>query len=74
MDFEKLVEFGMDKATSVYSDDGSAVQRDTERFYTAIASQDVYTAEDIEKEVRNRMNEAVRRINEQFYAKQVNNG
>ena len=66
MDFEKLVELGMDKATSVYSDDGSAVERSTRRFLDAIASQDVYTASDIEDEVRMRMNELVRQINERF--------
>ena len=66
MDFEKLVELGMDKATSVYSDDGSMPERATRRFLDAIASQDVYTASDIEDEVRLRMNELVRRINERF--------
>jgi len=66
MDFEKLVEIGMDKATSVYSDDGSAVERANRRFLDAIASQDVYTASDIEDEVRLRMNELVRQINERF--------
>lgn len=67
MDFEKLVQFGMDSATAVYSDDSRAVERDRKRFESAVASQDVYSIEDIEKEVRNRMAEAVRRVNERFY-------
>lgn len=64
MDFEKLVELGMDKATARFSDDGSAIQRDAERFAKAIASQDVYTAEEIEAEVTRKMNEAIAKINE----------
>lgn len=66
MNFEQLVELGMDKATSVYSDDGSMPERATRRFLDAVASQDVYTVEEIEKEVINRMNELVRRVNERY--------
>jgi len=66
MDFEKLVELGMSKATAVYSDSPYALEQDTRRFLDAIASQDVYTASDIEDEVRLRMNELVRQINERF--------
>lgn len=66
MDFEQLVELGMDKATSVYSDDGSMPERATRRLLDAIATQDVYTLSDIEDEVRMRMNELVRQINERY--------
>lgn len=66
MNFEQLVELGMDKATSVYSDDGSMPERATRRFLDAVASQDVYTVEEIEKEVISRMNELVRRVNERY--------
>jgi len=66
MDFEQLVELGMDKATSWYSDDGSAPERAIRRLNEAIASQDVYTLSDIEDEVRMRMNELVRQINERY--------
>ena len=66
MDFNKLLELGMDSATARYSDDGSAVERDRKRFVDAVASQDAYTLEEIEQAVTDKMNEAIARINEEF--------
>lgn len=66
MDFNKLLELGMDSATARYSDDGSAVERDRKRFVDAVSSQDVYTLEEIEQAVTDKMNEAITRINEEF--------
>lgn len=72
MNFNKLLELGMDSATARYSDDGSAIERDRKRFVDAVASQDVYTLEEIEQAVTDKMNEAIARINEEFKARQAN--
>jgi hypothetical protein len=64
MDFETLVALGMDSATAIYSDDGSAIERDRKRYVDAIEAQDVYTLQQIESEVVDRMNEIVRKMNE----------
>jgi hypothetical protein len=73
MDFQKLVDLGMDSATAIYSDDGSAIERDRKRFVDAVASQDVYTLEQIEKAVSDEMNRIVAKMNEDYKARQAEN-
>ena len=72
MDFKKLLELGMDSATARYSDDGSAIERDRKRFVDAVASQDVYTLEEMEKAVSDEMNRIITKMNEEFMARQSN--
>jgi hypothetical protein len=73
MDFTKLLELGMDSATARYSDDGSAIERDRKRFVDAVASQDVYTLEQMEQAVTDEMNRIITKMNEDYKAKQANN-
>ena len=73
MDFKKLLDLGMDSATARYSDDGSAIERDRKRFVDAVASQDVYTLEEMEKAVSDEMNRIITKMNEDYKAKQANN-
>ena len=73
MDFQKLMDLGMDSATARYSDDGSAIERDRKRFVDAVASQDVYTLEQIEKAVSDEMNRIITKMNDDYKAKQANN-
>lgn len=72
MDFKKLMELGMDSATARYSDDGSAIERDRKRFVEAVASQDVYTLEEMEKAVSDEMNRIITKMNEEFEARKAN--
>lgn len=72
MDFKKLLDLGMDSATARYSDDGSAIERDRKRFVDAVASQDVYTLEEMEKAVSDEMNRIITKMNEEFKARQAN--
>ncbi|MDA8874753.1 hypothetical protein N9H78_03675 [Winogradskyella sp.] len=72
MDFQKLMDLGMDSATARYSDDGSAIERDRKRFVDAVASQDVYTLEEIEQAVTDEMNRIIIKMNEEFQARQSN--
>ena len=72
MDFKKLLELGMDSATARYSDDGSAIERDRKRFVDAVASQDVYTLEEMEKAVSDEMNRIITKMNEDYKARQAN--
>ena len=64
MDFETLVALGMDSATAVYSDDASAIERDRKRYHDSVASQDVWTLEQVDAGVRVSMEDAIKRINE----------
>jgi|SaaInl85LU_5_DNA_1037374.scaffolds.fasta_scaffold31219_2 hypothetical protein len=73
MDFQKLMDLGMDSATARYSDDGSAIERDRKRFVDAVASQDVYTLEQIEKAVSDEMNRIITKMNDDYKARQANN-
>ena len=72
MDFNKLLELGMDSATARYSDDGSAIERDRKRFVDAVASQDAYTLEQIEQAVSDEMNRIITKMNEDYKARQAN--
>jgi hypothetical protein len=72
MDFQKLMDLGMDSATARYSDDGSAIERDRKRFVDAVASQDVYTLEQIEQAVTDEMNRIITKMNEEYKARQAN--
>jgi hypothetical protein len=73
MDFQKLMDLGMDSATARYSDDGSAIERDRKRFVDAVASQDVYTLEQIEKAVSDEMNRIIIKMNDDYKARQAEN-
>jgi len=73
MDFTKLLELGMDSATARYSDDGSAIERDRKRFVEAVASQNVYTLEEMELAVSDEMNRIITKMHEDYKAKQANN-
>ena len=73
MDFQKLMDLGMDSATARYSDDGSAIERDRKRFVDAVASQDVYTLEQIEKAVSDEMNRIITKMNDDYRARQADN-
>jgi hypothetical protein len=70
MDFQKLMDLGMDSATARYSDDGSAIERDRKRFVDAVASQDVYTLEQIEQAVTDEMNRIITKMNEEYKERQ----
>jgi hypothetical protein len=70
MDFQKLMDLGMDSATARYSDDGSAIERDRKRFVDAVASQDVYTLEEIEQAVTDEMNRIITKMNEEYKERQ----
>ena len=72
MDFQKLMDLGMDSATARYSDDGSAIERDRKRFVDAVASQDVYTLEQIEQAVTDEMNRIITKMNEEYKERQAN--
>ena len=72
MDFNKLRDLGMDAATARYSDDASAIERDRKRFVDAVASQDVYTLEEMELAVRDEMNRVITKMNEEYKARQAN--
>jgi hypothetical protein len=66
--FDKLVSLKYDTFTAVYSDDYSAIKRDEARYQDALASQDVFTNEEIDTAARERMAETIRKINERFEA------
>ena len=72
MDFQKLMGLGMDSATARYSDDGSAIERDRKRFVDAVASQDVYTLEQIEQAVTDEMNRIITKMNDEYKERQAN--
>lgn len=72
MDFQKLMDLGMDSATARYSDDGSAIERDRKRFVDAVASQDVYTLEQVEQAVTDEMNRIITKMNEEYKERQAN--
>lgn len=60
--FERLVSLKTDTHTAYYSDDYSAVKRDKERYDNALASQSVFTDEEISAETTKRWNEMIARI------------
>jgi hypothetical protein len=60
--FEKLVSLKTDTHTALFSDDGSAVKRDEEKYQNALASQSEFTDEEITKESVSRWNEMIRRM------------
>lgn len=64
MDLQKLMDLGMDAATAIYSDDASAIGRDRNRYHEAVASQDVWTLEQVDAAVKVSMEDAIKRINE----------
>jgi hypothetical protein len=64
--FEKLVRLKTDTHTALFSDDGSAVKRDEERYQNALASQDEFTDEQITNESVKRWNEMIAKMNEEY--------
>jgi hypothetical protein len=60
--FEKLVSLKTDTHTALFSDDGSAVKRDEEKYQNALASQSEFTDEEITRESVSRWNEMIRRM------------
>ena len=64
--FEALVRLKTDCHTALFSDDGSAVKRDTERYEKALASQYYFTDEQITAESVKRWNEMIAKMNEEY--------
>jgi hypothetical protein len=64
--FEKLVSLKTDTHTALFSDDGSAVKRDEERYQNALASQDEFTDEEITNESVLRWNKMIAKMNEEY--------
>ena len=64
--FEALVRLKTDTHTALFSDDGSAVKRDVERYEKALASQDYFTDEQIHAESVKRWNEMIARMNKEY--------
>jgi hypothetical protein len=64
--FEKLVSLKTDTHTALFSDDGSAVKRDEERYQKALAEQNEFTDEEITAESVKRWNEMIAKMNEEF--------
>jgi hypothetical protein len=64
--FEKLVRLKTDTHTALFSDDGSAVKRDEERYQNALASQDEFTDEQITNESVKRWNAMIAKMNEEY--------
>jgi hypothetical protein len=64
--FEKLVSLKTDTHTALFSDDGSAVKRDEERYQNALASQDKFTDEEIHTESVKRWNAMIAKMNEEY--------
>ena len=64
--FEKLVGLKTDTHTALFSDDGSAVKRDEERYQNALDNQDVFTDEEITAESVRRWNEMIARMNKEY--------
>lgn len=64
--FEALVSLKTDTHTALFSDDGSAVKRDVERYEKALASQDYFTDEQITAESVKRWNEMIAKMNEEY--------
>jgi hypothetical protein len=67
--FEKLVSLKTDTHTARFSDDGSAIQRDEERYQNALANQDEFTDEEIHAESVRRWNLMIQKMNEAYKAK-----
>jgi hypothetical protein len=70
--FEALVRLKTDCHTALFSDDGSAVKRDVERYEKALASQDYFTDEQIHAESVKRWNEMIAKMNEEYRQRQQN--
>ena len=64
--FEALVRLKTDCHTALFSDDGSAVKRDEERYIKALASQDYWSDEQITAESVKRWNEMIAKMNEEY--------
>jgi hypothetical protein len=64
--FEALVRLKTDCHTALFSDDGSAVKRDEERYEKALASQDYFTDKQITDESVKRWNEMIAKMNEEY--------
>jgi hypothetical protein len=68
--FEALVRLKTDTHTARFSDDGSAIQRDEERYEKALASQYYFTDEQITAESVKRWNEMIQKMNEEYRQRQ----
>lgn len=64
--FEKLVSLKTDTHTARFSDDGSAIATDEQRYQNALASQDEFTDEEIHAESVRRWNLMIAKMNEEF--------
>lgn len=64
--FETLVQLKTDCHTALFSDDGSAVKRDEERYEKALASQDYWTDKQITDESVKRWNAMIAKMNEEY--------
>jgi hypothetical protein len=64
--FEALVRLKTDCHTALFSDDGSAVKRDEERYEKALASQDYFTDKQITDESVLRWNAMIAKMNEEY--------
>jgi hypothetical protein len=71
--FEALVRLKTDCHTALFSDDGSAVKRDEERYEKALASQDYFTDKQITDESVKRWNEMIAKMNEEYKKRNENN-
>jgi len=67
--FEKLVSLKTDTHTARFSDDGSAVKHDEEKYQKALASQNDFTDEEITAESVRRWNLMIQKMNEAYQAK-----
>jgi hypothetical protein len=64
--FEVLVKLKTDCHTALFSDDGSAVKRDEERYEKALASQDYWSDKQITDESVKRWNAMIAKMNEEY--------
>lgn len=64
--FEALVQLKTDCHTALFSDDGSAVKRDEERYEKALASQDYWSDKQITDESVKRWNAMIAKMNEEY--------
>jgi hypothetical protein len=64
--FEELVRLKTECHTALFSDDGSAVKRDEERYEKALASQDYWSDKQITDESVKRWNAMIAKMNEEY--------
>lgn len=64
--FETLVRLKTETHTARFSDDGSAIQRDEERYQNALAQQSEFTDEEITAESVSRWNAMIEKMNEEY--------